>query len=144
MRVRLTIAGLLMVAGLAFAQDNRALEQDISSRYIGKSFDTAQPYLNREVWYDQEGKPYVHCKHSSCVRIPEINAELRQVESLWIGRADGPATGTTDDLPEQPEEIRLALERAQKQVDEGRVALVNIKTDYRARAGTVQFSDYST
>jgi hypothetical protein len=24
------------------------------------------------------------------------------------------------------------------------VALVNVKTDYRARAGTVQFSDYST
>jgi len=24
------------------------------------------------------------------------------------------------------------------------VALVNIKTDYRARAGTVAFSDYST
>src|SRR5439155_9434474 len=45
---------------------------------------------------------------------------------------------------EQPQEIRPALERAQKQVDEGRVALVNIKTDYRARAGTVQFSDYST
>jgi thiamine pyrophosphate-dependent acetolactate synthase large subunit-like protein len=45
---------------------------------------------------------------------------------------------------EQPEDIRPALERAQKQVDEGRVALVNVKTDYRARAGTVQFSDYST
>jgi len=36
------------------------------------------------------------------------------------------------------------LERAQKKVDEGMVALVNVKTDYRARAGTVQFSDYST
>jgi thiamine pyrophosphate-dependent acetolactate synthase large subunit-like protein len=52
--------------------------------------------------------------------------------------------GCYGEYVEQPEEIRPALERAQKQVDEGRVALVNVRTDYRARAGTVQFSDYST
>jgi thiamine pyrophosphate-dependent acetolactate synthase large subunit-like protein len=52
--------------------------------------------------------------------------------------------GCYSEYVEQPEEIRPALERAQQQVDEGRVALVNVKTDYRARAGTVQFSDYST
>ncbi len=52
--------------------------------------------------------------------------------------------GCYGEYVEQPEEIRPALERAQRQVDEGRVALVNVKTDYRARAGTVQFSDYST
>jgi thiamine pyrophosphate-dependent acetolactate synthase large subunit-like protein len=52
--------------------------------------------------------------------------------------------GCYSEYVEQPEGIRPALERAQKQVDEGRVALVNVKTDYRARAGTVQFSDYST
>ena len=52
--------------------------------------------------------------------------------------------GCYGEYVEQPEQIRPALERAQKQVDEGRVALVNVKTDYRARAGTVQFSDYST
>lgn len=52
--------------------------------------------------------------------------------------------GCHGEYVEQPEEIRPALERAQKQVDEGRVALVNVKTDWRARAGTVQFSDYST
>jgi thiamine pyrophosphate-dependent acetolactate synthase large subunit-like protein len=52
--------------------------------------------------------------------------------------------GCYSEYVEQPEEIRPALERAQKQVDAGRVALVNVKTDYRARAGTVQFSDYST
>jgi thiamine pyrophosphate-dependent acetolactate synthase large subunit-like protein len=52
--------------------------------------------------------------------------------------------GCYGEYVEQPEDIRPALERAQKQVDNGRVALVNIKTDYRARAGTVQFSDYST
>ena len=40
-------------------------------------------------------------------------------------------------MSNSPEDIRPALERAQKQVDEGRVALVNVKTDYRARAGTV-------
>ena len=52
--------------------------------------------------------------------------------------------GAYGEYVEQPEEIRPALERAQKKVDEGMVALVNVKTDYRARAGTVQFSDYST
>lgn len=45
---------------------------------------------------------------------------------------------------EKPEDIRPALERAQKQVDAGRVAVVNVKTDYRARAGTVSFASYST
>jgi thiamine pyrophosphate-dependent acetolactate synthase large subunit-like protein len=52
--------------------------------------------------------------------------------------------GCYGEYVENPEDIRPALERAQKQVDSGRVALVNVKTDYRARAGTVQFSDYST
>jgi len=52
--------------------------------------------------------------------------------------------GCYGEYVENPEDIRPALERAQKQVDAGRVALVNVKTDYRARAGTVQFSDYST
>jgi thiamine pyrophosphate-dependent acetolactate synthase large subunit-like protein len=45
---------------------------------------------------------------------------------------------------EQPEDIRPALERAQKKVDDGMVALVNVKTDYRARATTVQFSSRMT
>ncbi len=44
-----------VVAGFCVAQENRALEQDLSNHYIGKVFDTAQPYLNREVWYDQDG-----------------------------------------------------------------------------------------
>jgi thiamine pyrophosphate-dependent acetolactate synthase large subunit-like protein len=42
------------------------------------------------------------------------------------------------------EDIRPALERAQKKVDEGMVALVNVRTDYRARFAGVSFSDYST
>ena len=45
---------------------------------------------------------------------------------------------------ERPDEIRPALQRAQKEVDRGSVALVNVKTDYRARAGTVAFAQYST
>jgi len=52
--------------------------------------------------------------------------------------------GCYGEYVERPEDIRPALERAQRKVDEGQVALVNVKTDYRARAGTVQFSDYST
>ena len=52
--------------------------------------------------------------------------------------------GCYGEYVEEPEGIRPALERAQNKVDEGMVALVNVKTDYRARAGTVQFSDYST
>jgi thiamine pyrophosphate-dependent acetolactate synthase large subunit-like protein len=43
-----------------------------------------------------------------------------------------------------PEEIRPALERAQAKVDEGMVALVNVRTDYRARFSGASFSDYST
>jgi thiamine pyrophosphate-dependent acetolactate synthase large subunit-like protein len=54
------------------------------------------------------------------------------------------ALGCHGEYVERPEDIRPALERAQKQVDEGRVALVNVKTDYRARAGTLAFSVYMT
>jgi thiamine pyrophosphate-dependent acetolactate synthase large subunit-like protein len=54
------------------------------------------------------------------------------------------ALGCWGEYVEAPEDIRPALERAQKKVDEGMVALVNVKTDFRARAGTVAFSDYST
>ncbi len=54
------------------------------------------------------------------------------------------ALGCYGEYVEQPAEIRPALERAQKEVERGRVALVNVKTDYRARAGTVAFSSYST
>jgi tripartite-type tricarboxylate transporter receptor subunit TctC len=37
-----------------------------------------------------------------------------------------------------------ALDRAQREVDRGSVALVNVKTDARARAGTVAFAQYAT
>jgi thiamine pyrophosphate-dependent acetolactate synthase large subunit-like protein len=44
----------------------------------------------------------------------------------------------------RPEDIRPALERGQAQVDAGRVALINVRTDYRARFAGAAFSDYST
>jgi thiamine pyrophosphate-dependent acetolactate synthase large subunit-like protein len=54
------------------------------------------------------------------------------------------ALGCYGEFVEKPDDIRPALERAQKKVDQGMVALVNVKTDYAARAGTVAFASYST
>jgi len=54
------------------------------------------------------------------------------------------ALGCYGDYVEKPEDIAAALQRAQKKVDQGMVALVNIKTDDKARAGTVAFSSHST
>jgi len=54
------------------------------------------------------------------------------------------ALGCHGEYVELPEHIRPALERAQKRVDAGMVAVVNVKTDYRARAATVAFAQYST
>lgn len=36
-------------------QESKTLEQDLSSYYVGRSFENRQPYLNREVWYDRNG-----------------------------------------------------------------------------------------
>ncbi len=52
--------------------------------------------------------------------------------------------GCYSEYVEEPGEIRAALERAQAKVDAGMVAVVNVKTDYRARAGTQAFAQYST
>jgi thiamine pyrophosphate-dependent acetolactate synthase large subunit-like protein len=54
------------------------------------------------------------------------------------------ALGCYGEYVEKPEDIGPALRRAQQQVDRGRVAVVNVKTDYRARAGTVNFTAYMT
>ncbi|MGE0226689.1 MAG: thiamine pyrophosphate-binding protein [Acetobacteraceae bacterium] len=54
------------------------------------------------------------------------------------------ALGGYGEYVDKAEDIRPALERAQKKVDEGMVALVNVRTDYRARFAGVAFSDYST
>jgi acetolactate synthase-1/2/3 large subunit len=52
--------------------------------------------------------------------------------------------GCYGEYVERPDEIRPALDRAQREVDRGSVALVNVKTDDRARAGTLAFAQYST
>jgi acetolactate synthase-1/2/3 large subunit len=49
--------------------------------------------------------------------------------------------GGYGEFVEKPHEIRPALERASTS---GKPAVVNVKTDYRARATTVRFSAYST
>ena len=54
------------------------------------------------------------------------------------------ALGCHGEFVEKPEDIRPALERAQRAVDAGQPALVNVVTDYRARAVTVRFSASST
>ena len=54
------------------------------------------------------------------------------------------ALGGYGEYVTKAEEIRPALERAQRKVDEGMVALVNVRTDYRARYAGAAFSDYST
>lgn len=51
------------------------------------------------------------------------------------------ALGCHAEYVEEPREIRPALDRAFKS---GRPALVNVKTDYRARATTAAFSNYMT
>ena len=52
--------------------------------------------------------------------------------------------GCYGEYVERPDEIRSALDRAQREVDRGSVALVNVKTDDRARAATAAFAQYST
>ena len=54
------------------------------------------------------------------------------------------ALGCYAEYVEQPEEIRPALQRAWKKVEEGMVGFVNVKTDYHARATTVRFSSRGT
>jgi len=54
------------------------------------------------------------------------------------------ALGCYGEYVEAPQDIRPALQRAQAKVDEGMVAVVNVKTDYAARAGTQAFAQYST
>jgi len=54
------------------------------------------------------------------------------------------ALGGYGEYVEEPDGIRPALERAKAEVAKGRMALVNVKTDWTARATTTAFSNYST
>lgn len=54
------------------------------------------------------------------------------------------ALGCFGTFVEKPEDIRPALERAQKAVDAGQTAVVNVVTDWQARATTAKFTFYST
>ncbi len=54
------------------------------------------------------------------------------------------ALGCAGEYVERPEDIRPALERAARAVAAGRPALVNVVTDFQARAQTVRFSASST
>jgi thiamine pyrophosphate-dependent acetolactate synthase large subunit-like protein len=54
------------------------------------------------------------------------------------------ALGCHGEYVEKPGDIRAALERAQRAVDEGRTAVVNVVTDFKARAATVRFSKMNT
>ena len=54
------------------------------------------------------------------------------------------ALGGHGEYVEKPEDIRPALERAQRAVDSGMTAVVNVVTDYRARAATVRLSQMNT
>src|SRR5262252_4494483 len=51
------------------------------------------------------------------------------------------AFGGHGEYVEQPADIRPALERA---FASGKAAIVNVKTDFRARATTMRFTDYTT
>jgi TonB family protein len=49
------IACGLALASWCVAQDNKALEHDLSNHYIGKEFHPREVYANREVWFDRNG-----------------------------------------------------------------------------------------
>jgi len=54
------------------------------------------------------------------------------------------ALGGHGEYVEKPADIRPALERAARALAEGRPAVVNVVTDWRARATTAKFSAYAT
>ena len=54
------------------------------------------------------------------------------------------ALGGYAEYVEKPEDIRPALQRAMAEVKSGRPALVNVLTDWRARATTTAFTQYTT
>jgi len=56
----------------------------------------------------------------------------------------GQTLGCHGEYVESPADIRPALERAAAAVERGQTAIVNVVTDWRARSGTANFTNYST
>jgi acetolactate synthase-1/2/3 large subunit len=54
------------------------------------------------------------------------------------------ALGCHGEYVEKPDDIRPALQRAANAVAAGTTAVVNVVTDWRARAGGAAFTAYST
>lgn len=54
------------------------------------------------------------------------------------------ALGCHGEYVEQPQDIRAALQRAAEAVAAGQTAVVNVVTDWRARSGTANFTNFST
>lgn len=54
------------------------------------------------------------------------------------------ALGCYSDYVDDPDGIKPALERAFAEMRKGRVALVNVVTDWRARSATTEFTNFST
>jgi hypothetical protein len=70
--------------------------------------------------------------------VPELEQELQlRLEGMPVGGGHGA-------FVEAPDAIRPALERAMQAVREGTPALVNVVTDWRARASTAAFTRYVT
>jgi acetolactate synthase-1/2/3 large subunit len=54
------------------------------------------------------------------------------------------ALGCYGEQVEKPEDIRLALERAKAALKNGKPALINVVTDFTARAVTIRFTKTAT
>jgi thiamine pyrophosphate-dependent acetolactate synthase large subunit-like protein len=88
-------------------------------------------------------KAHFHDCTEPCKANPERDKPGRNLGYTRFDRM-AESLGCYGEYVERPDEIRPALDRAQREVDRGSVALVNVKTDYRARAATVAFSQYTT
>ena len=66
--------------------------------------------------------------------------QARPRSRLHALRLDGRGARLLRRICQEPEDIRPALQRAWRKVEEGIVGFVNVKTDCRARATAVRFS----
>ena len=88
-------------------------------------------------------KAHFHDFTEPCKANPERDKPGRNLGYTRFDRM-AESLGCYGEYVERPDEIRPALDRAQREVDRGSVALVNVKTDDRARATTVTFAQYAT